>query len=92
MKEFFSICNRHILTKKNIHVPFNEKKEHIQQLLAIGFKPIENDKAFALLEKCERCQKKLIFFLSPLLTEMSVPQDIINYITQLMFEAEESLL
>jgi hypothetical protein len=92
MKEFFSICNRHILTKKNIHVSFNEKKEHIQELLKIGFKPIEKDKEFALLEKCERCQKKLIFFLLPLLTEINVPQDIINYITLLMWETEESLL
>ncbi len=85
-------------TENPEQVPFKQKKEHIQELLALDFVSTIKDKEFATLEKWERCDallmiKKMYFLLkSPLLSEMNVPQEIVQYIALLMWETEESLL
>jgi hypothetical protein len=91
--------NQKLLNKENpIQVPFEQKKEHIQKLFSFGFEPTSQDKYFASLEKWERCNALLMvkrmcsLLKSPLLSEMNVPQEIIKFITLLMWETEESLL
>jgi hypothetical protein len=78
-------------------VTFQEKQEFIQKLLALGFNPTPEDKELAIVEQWERCDalliiKTCILLKSPLLLEMSVPQEIMQYISLLMWETEESLL
>jgi hypothetical protein len=92
------IHNKNLLNKKNPEQPsFNEKKEHIRELLLLGFKPTAKDKYFALLATYEEhgpsiINKKLLLQNLPLLSEIEIPQEIMQYITQLMWETEESLL
>jgi hypothetical protein len=85
-------------TENPEQVPFKQKKEHIQELFKLDFEPASQDKYFAILEKWERCNALLMIkrmctlLKSPLLSEMNVPQEIIKFISLLMWEAEESLL
>ena len=73
-------------------VPLPEKKEYIQKFLNYGFIPTQTDKEFAFLEKWKRCSrsiiKKRLLLQNPLLSEIKISQDIINYISLLMFEAK----
>jgi hypothetical protein len=73
-------------------VSLQEKKVFIQKLRNLGFQPTSDDKELALVEQWERCHKKLVFFLSPPLSEIEIPQDVTNYITLLLWQAEGSLL
>ena len=79
-------------------VDFLEKKEKIQKLLNRGFIPTSLDKKYALLEKWERCKTVIqnIFFFHytapEIFLKLSMPQELIDYISLLMFETEESLL
>ena len=80
-----------------IQVPFNQKKEHIQELLKLDFQLADKDKYFALLAKYEEygpsiITKKMLLQYSQFLSEIELPQEIIDYISLLMFETEESLL
>jgi hypothetical protein len=75
----------------------SEKKDMIQQLFELEFKPTPDDKELALLEKWERCAPLIIkkihsFQHAPILSEMNVPQEIIPLIASLMWDTEESLL
>lgn len=76
-----------------IRVPFEEIKEHTQELLALGFKPTPQDKDFAILEAWERCassiiQKQMLLQYYLLLSGLMVPQEIISSIILPMFKSE----
>jgi hypothetical protein len=76
-----------------------EKKEFIQKLLICSFNPTPHDNQLALVEQWERWQPiiKNICLLrcvknDPTSFLSQVPRDVINYISQLMLDTEESLL
>jgi hypothetical protein len=79
-------------------ISFQQKKEFMQRLQKAGCIATYSDKKFITLELWERryalpliptiCALQQ----SPLFSKTNVPQDIINYITLLMWETEESLL
>jgi hypothetical protein len=85
---------RKLLNKEHPEqVPFKKKKEHIKELLTLGVKPTESDRYLALLATYEEhgsliITKQLLLQLSSLLSEIYVPQDILNYIALLMFKTE----
>lgn len=88
---------KELLNKKDpIQVSFKEKKEHIRQFLTLGFIPNKKDTYFALLAKYEQYASLIIknhlnLQHAPLVSEINIPEDIIRYISLLMFDTEESL-
>ena len=79
---------------------FIQKKTFIDILKKANFLPTPKDRKIAFLEKWERCKsiiKNICFFryaysISEILPELLIPQEVINDISLLMFETEESLL
>lgn len=79
---------------------FLQKKEFIQELITLGFVPTQEDKKLAALEKRERCKPSIqkisffryAYFASEILPEFSIPKELIDNISLLMWNTEESLL
>jgi hypothetical protein len=69
------------------HVPFKEKKEYIQQLRTFDFESTDADKELDKLGAYEQAAlSKLLLQHSPFLSEIELPQDIVNYIAIIMSE------
>ena len=76
---------------------FAEKKEFIQELIKLNFKPTEEDIKLAILEREERRKPilqniRLIYCAKSNIFSPEMPQELIDYISLLMLETEKSLL
>ena len=87
-----------LISQEKENITYSDKKIFINQLIALGFKPTSEDLELAFLEKWERCKTVIqsIFFFHytapEIFLKLPMPQELIDYISLLMFETEESLL
>jgi hypothetical protein len=90
----YSVFGIATITPQNI--PFSEQKNFIQKLYMLGRKPTREDKQLALLEKWERVlNKRLLWhcaYKDPSNIIATLPFEIMLFISQNMFDVEESLL
>jgi hypothetical protein len=92
--QFFTIEDRYYrgyhndcLIKNPKQIPFKEKKEYIQKLYDLGFGPTDADKDFDKLGAYEQAAlSRLLLQHSPVVSEIQLPQEIIDSIAIIMSE------
>jgi hypothetical protein len=99
-EEQINTCSALGIIAMNDHVLFTEKKEFTQKIIEkYQFKPTVADKEFIFFAKFKQFAPSIIqeiYYIRDINTELQIPQDIKDYIVELLFwlkcEEKESLL